>query len=162
MSFLYDALSSSWNLLNQSAVYMLFGLLISGLLKEYLSPTYVANHLGSGRFSSVFKASLLGIPIPLCSCGVLPAAATLKKQGANNGAVTAFLISTPESGIDSISITWALLDPIMTIARPVSAFISAAVAGIAENLFFFFRPGCFVKPEGAKQGAGKELLLLRL
>ncbi|MCI5126228.1 MAG: permease [Candidatus Electrothrix sp. AR5] len=140
MSFLYDALSSSWNLLNQSAVYMLFGLLIGGLLKEYLSPTYVANHLGSGRFSSVFKAALLGIPIPLCSCGVLPAAATLKKQGANNGAVTAFLISTPESGIDSISITWALLDPIMTIARPVSAFVSAAVAGIAENLFSFSGP----------------------
>ncbi len=140
MSFLYDALSSSWNLLNQSAVYMLFGLLIGGLLKEYLSPTYVANHLGSGRFSSVFKAALLGIPIPLCSCGVLPAAATLKKQGANNGAVTAFLISTPESGIDSISITWALLDPIMTIARPVSAFISAAVAGTVENLFSFSGP----------------------
>ena len=140
MSFLYDALSSSWNLLNQSAVYMLFGLLIGGLLKEYLSPAYVATHLGSGRFSSVFKAALLGIPIPLCSCGVLPAAATIKKQGANNGAVTAFLISTPESGIDSISITWALLDPIMTIARPVSAFISAAVAGTAENLFSFSDP----------------------
>ena len=140
MSFLYDALSSSWNLLNQSAIYMLFGLLIGGLLKEYLSPAYVAAHLGSGRFSSVFKAALLGIPIPLCSCGVLPAAATLKKQGANNGAVTAFLISTPESGIDSISITWALLDPIMTIARPVSAFISAAVAGITENLFSFSDP----------------------
>ncbi len=137
MTFLYDALSSSWNLLNQSAVYMLFGLLIGGLLKVFLSPTYVANHLGSGRFRSVFKAALLGIPIPLCSCGVLPAAATLKRQGANNGAVTAFLISTPESGIDSISITWALLDPIMTVARPVSAFFSAAVAGVAENLFSF-------------------------
>ncbi|MDU9048717.1 MAG: SO_0444 family Cu/Zn efflux transporter [Candidatus Electrothrix sp. Rat3] len=148
MSFLYDALSSSWNLLNQSAIYMLFGLLISGLLKEYLSPTYVANHLGSGRFSSVFKASLLGIPIPLCSCGVLPAAATLKKQGANNGAVTAFLISTPESGIDSISITWALLDPIMTIARPVSAFISAAIAGIAENLLSFSDPAVSSNLEG--------------
>ncbi|WP_446011172.1 SO_0444 family Cu/Zn efflux transporter [Candidatus Electrothrix sp.] len=140
MSFLYNALSSSWNLLNQSAVYMLFGLLIGGLLKEYLSPTYVANHLGSGRFRSVFKAALLGIPIPLCSCGVLPAAATLKKQGANNGAVTAFLISTPESGVDSISITWALLDPIMTIARPVSAFISAAIAGTAENLLASSQP----------------------
>ncbi|MCI5165055.1 MAG: permease [Candidatus Electrothrix sp. GM3_4] len=147
MSFLYDALSSSWNLLNQSAVYMLFGLLVGGLLKEYLSPTYVANHLGSGRFSSVFKAALLGIPIPLCSCGVLPAAATLKKQRANNGAVTAFLISTPESGIDSISITWALLDPIMTIARPVSAFISAAIAGTAENLFSFSEPATATHPE---------------
>ncbi|XCN72312.1 MAG: SO_0444 family Cu/Zn efflux transporter [Candidatus Electrothrix aestuarii] len=148
MSFIYDALFSSWTLLNQSALYMLFGLLIGGLLKEYLSPTYVANHLGTGRFSSVFKAALLGIPIPLCSCGVLPAAATLKKQGANNGAVTAFLISTPESGIDSLSITWALLDPLMTVARPISAFFSAAVAGIAENFFAFPSPGSSAKPAG--------------
>ncbi len=65
---------------------------------------------------------------------MLPAAATLKKQGANNGATAAFLISTPESGVDSISITWALLDPIMTIARPVAAFLSAMVAGMSENL----------------------------
>lgn len=151
MTFLSDALSSSWNLLNQSAVYMLFGLLIGGLLKVFLSPTYVASHLGSGRFSSVFKAALLGIPIPLCSCGVLPAAATLKKQGANNGAVTAFLISTPESGIDSISITWALLDPIMTVARPVSAFFSAAVAGIAENLFSFSGPTRTINASSAKK-----------
>ena len=101
----------------------------------FLSPAYVAAQLGRGRFSSVFKAALLGIPIPLCSCGVLPAAASLKKQGANNGATMAFLISTPESGVDSISITWALLDPIMTIARPISAFLSAFIAGCAENLF---------------------------
>jgi uncharacterized membrane protein YraQ (UPF0718 family) len=77
---------------------------------------------------------LFGIPIPLCSCGVLPAAASLKKQGANNGATTAFLISTPESGVDSMAITYALLDPIMTVARPVSAFITAVAAGITENL----------------------------
>ncbi|MCI5118241.1 MAG: permease [Candidatus Electrothrix sp. LOE1_4_5] len=151
MFFLYDALQASWDLLNQSAVYMLFGLLIGGLLKEYLSPTYVANHLGSGRFRSVFKAALLGIPIPLCSCGVLPAAATLKKQGANNGAVTAFLISTPESGVDSISITWALLDPIMTVARPVSAFISAAIAGTAENLLAFSEPVSLTQQHGVAE-----------
>ncbi|MGD8883956.1 MAG: permease, partial [Desulfobacterales bacterium] len=60
---------------------------------------------------------------------------SLRKQGANNGATTAFLISTPESGVDSISITYALLDPIMTVARPVIAFVTAAVAGITENLF---------------------------
>ncbi len=133
ISFFVHSLSASWYLLEQASLYILFGLLVGGLLKVFLSPAYVANHLGSGRFSSVFKAALLGIPIPLCSCGVLPAAASLKKQGANNGATTAFLISTPESGVDSISISWALLDPIMTVARPISAFLSAFVAGIAEN-----------------------------
>jgi uncharacterized protein len=76
---------------------------ISGLLKMFLNPGIVVKHLGKGRYGSVFKAAFLGIPIPLCSCGVLPAAVTLKKQGANNGAVTAFLISTPESGVDSIA-----------------------------------------------------------
>ncbi len=134
ISFLIQTLLASWELLQQAAIFILFGLLVGGLLKVFLSPSYVANHLGTGRFSSVFKAALLGIPIPLCSCGVLPAAASLKKQGANNGATTAFLISTPESGVDSISISWALLDPIMTVARPISAFISAFIAGIAENI----------------------------
>ena len=66
---------------------------------------------------------------------MLPAAVSLRKQGANNGATTAFLISTPESGVDSISITYALLDPIMTVMRPFVAFVTAAAAGIAENLF---------------------------
>lgn len=133
--FLTNVLQASWHILNQASLYILFGLLVGGLLKVFLSPAYVAAHLGSGRYRSVFKAALLGIPIPLCSCGVLPAAASLKKQGANNGATTAFLISTPESGVDSISITWALLDPLMTVARPVSAFVSAFSAGLAENFF---------------------------
>lgn len=132
--FITDSFQASWQLLVQSAPYMLFGLAVGGMLKIFLSAEYVAKHLGSGRFSSVIKASLLGIPIPLCSCGVLPAAASLKKQGANKGATAAFLISTPESGVDSISITYALLDPLMTLARPVSAFISAMAAGIGINL----------------------------
>ena len=132
--FITEVFQASWQLLVQSAPYMIFGLLVGGLLKVFLSADYVARHLGSGRFSSVIKAALLGIPIPLCSCGVLPAAASLKKQGANKGATAAFLISTPESGVDSISITYALLDPIMTVARPVSAFISAMAAGIGINL----------------------------
>lgn len=135
LTFFTSILQASWDILNQASLYILFGLLVGGLLKVFLSPSYVAAHLGSGRYLSVFKAALLGIPIPLCSCGVLPAAASLKKQGANNGATTAFLISTPESGVDSISITWALLDPLMTIARPVSAFVSAFSAGLAENFF---------------------------
>jgi uncharacterized membrane protein YraQ (UPF0718 family) len=109
-------------------------MLVGGLLKVFLSPSFVADHLGKGKFGSVIKAALFGIPIPLCSCGVLPAAASLKRQGANNGATTAFLISTPESGVDSMAITYALLDPIMTVARPVSAFITAVAAGISENL----------------------------
>ncbi len=132
--FAMTTLSETWELFLDASLYILFGILVAGLLKMFLSPETVARQLGKGKYSSVFKAALFGIPIPLCSCGVLPAAASLKKQGANNGATTAFLISTPESGVDSISITYALLDPIMTIARPLSAFVTAITAGIAENL----------------------------
>jgi uncharacterized membrane protein YraQ (UPF0718 family) len=125
----------AWHLLVDSSVYILIGLLMGGLLKAFLSPAYVARHLGKNRYRSVFKAAFLGIPLPLCSCGVVPAAAALKKQGANNGATTAFLISTPESGVDSIMVSYALLDPIMTIARPISAFLTAVIAGLLENLW---------------------------
>ena len=134
MSLLLDMIITSWRLLHEASIYVLFGILVAGMLRIFLSPGIVSRHLGRGRFRSVFKASLLGIPIPLCSCGVLPAAASLKKQGANKGATTAFLISTPESGVDSMALTYALLDPVMTIARPAVAFATATVAGLSENI----------------------------
>lgn len=134
MTFVTQWFVATWELLAESSVYVFFGLLIGGLLKVFMSPSTVLKHLGRGRFTSVLKASLLGIPMPLCSCGVLPAGASLKRQGANNGATTAFLISTPETGVDSIAITYALLGPIMTVARPVAAFVTASVAGFAENI----------------------------
>jgi len=134
MDFLSTIILQSWHLLLDASIYILFGILVGGLLKVFLSPTYIAHHLGRGRFLPVLKAALFGVPMPLCSCGVLPAAAALKKQGANNGATVAFLVSTPESGVDSIGITYALMDPIMTVARPLAAFATAFLAGIAENL----------------------------
>ena len=134
MNLVFNILIQSWHILLESSAFIMLGLIVSGLLRVFLNPGAVSRHLGQGRFKSVFKASLMGVPIPLCSCGVLPAAAALKKQGANNGAVTSFLISTPESGVDSIAITYALMDPIMTVVRPVAAFFTAFAAGISENL----------------------------
>jgi len=136
MNVFIEIVTASWDLLKDSSVYIFFGIFVSGVLRAFLSPSIVMRHLGTNRFSSVFKAVLLGIPIPLCSCGVVPAAASLKRQGANNGATTAFLISTPETGIDSISISYALLDPILTVARPCAAFVTATAAGLAENTLF--------------------------
>lgn len=126
-------LAASWEILLDAAPYVIFGIVVAGVLKMFLSAEYVARHLGKGRVSSVVKAALFGIPLPLCSCGVLPAAASIRKQGANKGATTAFLIATPESGVDSIAITYALLDPFMTIARPVVAFVTAMTAGVTVN-----------------------------
>jgi uncharacterized membrane protein YraQ (UPF0718 family) len=134
MNIVLEILTESWKLLQESSVYVLFGIFVAGLMHVFVRPEAVSRHLGKGKVSSVLKAAALGVPVPLCSCGVLPAAVSLKKQGASNGATTAFLISTPESGVDSIALTYALVDPVMTVARPVAAFSTAAVAGIAENM----------------------------
>lgn len=92
----------------------------------------VVKWLGKEHWSSVFKAALLGVPLPLCSCAVIPAAVELRKSGAGRGATSSFLISTPESGIDSISVTYALMGLPMAILRPVAAFLSAFVAGLLQ------------------------------
>jgi hypothetical protein len=134
MELIVSIFIESWRIFREASIYVLFGILVAGILYIFLNPATIAKHLGRGRFVSVFKAALIGVPLPLCSCGVLPAAASLKRQGANNGATTAFLISTPESGVDSIAMTYAMLDPLMTVARPVAAFLTAAVAGICTNL----------------------------
>lgn len=129
MVLLERILAESWNVLCLSAPYMLLGFFIAGLLKAFVPDDFVARHLGKENGTSLLKAALFGVPIPLCSCGVLPAAAGIRKQGASKGATTAFLISTPETGVDSIAVTWALLDPVMAVLRPLSAFLTAMVTG---------------------------------
>lgn len=128
-------LQSSWTVLLDSAPFVLLGFFMSGLLKAFLPDDFVAKHLSGRGIGSVLKAALLGVPIPLCSCGVLPAAAGLKKQGAGKGALASFLISTPETGKDAIAVTYALLDPLMTLVRPIIAVIMAVVTGITVTFF---------------------------
>lgn len=131
---LLEILESCWNILAEASPYLLFGFFAAGLLKGLIPDALVARHLGGSSKRSVIKASLFGIPLPLCSCGVIPAAIGLRRQGAGRGASAAFLVSTPESGVDSIAITYALLDPVMTILRPVAAFATATVTGLLINL----------------------------
>ncbi|WP_084301941.1 SO_0444 family Cu/Zn efflux transporter [Desulfonatronovibrio hydrogenovorans] len=124
----------SWLIYLESAPYILLGFLAAALIKSFMPGNIISRHLGKNGTTSVIKASLLGVPLPLCSCAVVPTAMGLKSQGASNGAATAFLISTPETGVDSISVTYALLDPLMTVIRPVSAFLTATMAGLLVNL----------------------------
>ncbi len=124
----------SWNVLREAAPFMLFGFLVAGLIKGLLPDAWMTRHLAGRGPLSVVKAALLGVPLPLCSCGVLPAALGLRRKGAGPGATTAFMISTPETGVDSIAVTYAMIDPIMTVLRPVAAFTTALVAGLAANL----------------------------
>jgi uncharacterized membrane protein YraQ (UPF0718 family) len=126
--------AETWRIWTDAAPYVLFGFLAAGLIKAVLPEEAVARHLGGRSTTAVLKASVLGIPLPLCSCGVIPAAVSLRRQGAGRGASVAFLVSTPESGVDSIAITWALLDPVMTVVRPLAAFVTGALSGIFVNL----------------------------
>ncbi|OBQ54516.1 SO_0444 family Cu/Zn efflux transporter [Halodesulfovibrio spirochaetisodalis] len=135
MEIAIQYITEVWEILLEAAPYVLFGFFVAGLLKGFLPEDFVARHLGSDKKGAVLKASMFGVPLPLCSCGVIPAAAGLRQQGASKGATTSFMISTPETGVDSIAITYALLDPIMTIVRPVAAFISALTAGTLVDMF---------------------------
>ena len=126
-------LDASWAVLLEAAPFVLLGFFVAGLLKAFMPDDFVATHLGGNGFGSILKASAIGVPIPLCSCGVLPAAAGLKKQGAGKGALASFLISTPETGVDSIAVSYALLDPVMAVVRPVAGFLTALVAGVAVS-----------------------------
>lgn len=132
--FLQQLTIETWRIFCDAAPFVLFGFLAAGLIKAVIPEEAVARHLGGRSTAAVIKASLFGVPLPLCSCGVIPAAISLRKQGAGRGASAAFLVSTPESGVDSIAITWALLDPVMTIVRPLAAFVTGAVTGILINL----------------------------
>lgn len=135
MTFIADALAQTWLLLLQSGLYLLGGFIIAGFIHAFLPTAGLSRWLGRDDWRSVLRAAIVGVPLPLCSCSVVPVAAALRRGGASRGATTAFLISTPESGVDSIAATYALLDPVMTVARPASAFLTAFSAGIAENLW---------------------------
>lgn len=123
-----------WNVLREAAPFVLLGFFMAGCIKALLPDSWMQRHLAGRGPMSVVKAALIGVPLPLCSCGVLPAALGLRRKGAGPGATAAFMISTPETGVDSLAVTYAMIDPLMTALRPVAAFFTAAVAGIAANL----------------------------
>ncbi|MDW7731515.1 MAG: SO_0444 family Cu/Zn efflux transporter [Methanolobus sp.] len=139
VSIIWSALTGiaieSWNLFLEMAPYLFLGFTVAGLLHVFVPEGHIIKYLGesAGKVRSALNASLMGIPIPLCSCGVVPTALSLQKRGATKGATLSFLISTPETGVDSIAITYALLDPIMTVFRPLATLVTALSAGISEN-----------------------------
>lgn len=130
LKFISDFARAAADIMMDAGAFMLFGFVVAGLLHAFVSTEKIQRFLGTGRFWPVLKASIVGLPLPLCSCGVLPAAISLKRQGATNGATVSFLISTPETSVDSIAISFALLDPLMAIFRPIAAFITAMVTGL--------------------------------
>ena len=132
---LVEILKESWNILWLSAPYLFFGFILAGMLHVALPKGYVKKVLGRQGKRSVFLSTLVGAPMPICSCGVIPMATSLRKEGASKGAVSAFLVSTPETGVDSIAITYGLMGGPFAILRPVAAVLTAIIAGLAEHFF---------------------------
>jgi len=124
-----------WATTQDMAPYLLFGFALAGLLSQFITSDTVERHLGKKGLWTTVKASLLGVPLPLCSCGVIPVAASLRKHGASRGATTAFLISTPQTGVDSILATYGMLGPFLATFRVVAAFVSGLLGGILVDRF---------------------------
>ena len=120
-------------ILNEMSPYILLGFLLAGVLHVYVRPSLMVRHLSGNGIGPVLKAALFGIPLPLCSCGVLPTAVALRRGGASKGAATSFLIATPQTGVDSIAATWSLLGPAFAIIRPVAALAGAVAGGWAVS-----------------------------
>jgi len=114
-----------------SAPYLLAGLFIAGLLKVFLPEDFLVRHLGGHSLWGAFKAALLGLPLPLCSCGVLPAAVGLYRQGAGLPATFAFLVATPQTSVDAIALAYGLLGGIFALAYPLSALLAALLVALA-------------------------------
>lgn len=128
-------LTTTWQLIAEMAPYLLFGFLAAGGLHYFIRPNFIQQQLGKRGFTGIVKAALLGVPMPLCSCSVIPVAGSLHKNGASRGATAAFLSSTPQTGIDSILATYALMGGPFAIIRVVVAFISGLLSGALIERF---------------------------
>jgi len=144
---LVELVTKFWGTLADMAPYLLFGFLAAGLLSVFVPARLVERHLGGHGLWPVLKGALFGIPLPLCSCSVIPVTASLRKHGAGRGAASAFLISTPQTGVDSILVTFSLLGPVFTIFKPLAALVSGVFGGVVVDL---------LEPHGGADGQAVE------
>jgi len=158
MQYIKDYIYEIYHLLLEMSPYLLLGFLIAGILKFTLKPGTMKRHLGKANLRSVINASLLGVPMPLCSCGVIPTGVGLYRNGASKGAAQSFLISTPQTGVDSIMITYSLLGLPFAIIRPIAAFLTGIAGGVITNKVEGEKPHEFangiedeVRPKGWKR-----------
>jgi len=129
-----ELLENIWAVYLDTAFWLLVGLLAAGLIKTFISQATMKRWVGGRGLASILRAALFGAPLPLCSCGVLPAAIGLRRSGASKEATVSFLISTPETSIDSVAVTYALMGPLMAIVRPLAALVNAIGTGLLTTL----------------------------
>ena len=124
-----------WSLCVDMAPYIILGMLVSGIISVFINSDIIFEHIGPKNFISTLKSTLFGVPLPLCSCGVIPVAATLRESGASKGSTVSFLVSTPQTGVDSVLLTYGMLGPVFALFRPVAAFVSGILSGVVINKF---------------------------
>ena len=129
MEYLISFINNFISLGAEASPWLLLGLLMAGLMKAWVPTDLLSKHLGKGK-SAVIKAALIGAPLPLCSCGVIPVATELRRSGASAPATASFLVATPETGVDSVTVSYALLGPVFAIYRPFAAIMSAIITGL--------------------------------
>lgn len=127
-------LEQIWDLMNEMSPYLLLGFLLAGLMHAFVPGSLYSRYLAKGNFRSVLYAALFGIPLPLCSCGVIPTAMSLRREGASKGAAVSFLIATPQTGVDSIIATFSLMGLPFAIVRPIAALLTAVFGGHMVNV----------------------------
>jgi hypothetical protein len=148
-----------WNALimmvAEMAPYLLLGFFVAGILHTFVPRSIYSRHLAPRNMKSVVKAALLGIPLPLCSCGVIPTSVSLRKEGASHGACTSFLIATPQTGVDSIAATYSLMGLPFAIVRPIAALFTAMFGGWLVNRYA--KEDEQISAEAAKKGEYESL-----
>ena len=135
VNFAKSVIVDFWATVAEMSPYLLFGFFVAGVLSVLVSQSLVERHLGGRGVWPLLKASIFGVPLPLCSCGVIPVSMSLHKHGASKGSTVAFLLSTPQTGVDSIFVTFSLLGPIFAVFRPVAALITGIVGGTFVDIF---------------------------
>ena len=134
-NYLNTFVEEMWVLCIDMAPYILLGMLVSGIISVFVNNDMIFKHIGPKNFTSTLKSTLFGVPLPLCSCGVIPVAATLRDSGASKGSTVSFLVSTPQTGVDSIFLTYGMLGPVFALFRPIAAFVSGILSGVVINNF---------------------------
>jgi uncharacterized protein len=135
MKYINEYLDALVGLMNEMSPYLLLGFIFAGILHIFFPSEKISRFLGRNNTASVMNASLLGIPLPLCSCGVIPTGVSFHKSGASKGSSISFLISSPQTGVDSILITYSLLGLPFALIRPVVALITGIFGGSLVNVF---------------------------
>ena len=133
-------LHAFWSTLAEMAPWLLFGFAAAGVMSVWIKKSTVEKHLGGPGPGPVVKAAVFGVPLPLCSCGVLPFASGMYRQGASRGATSSFLLSTPQTDVDAFFATWALMGPVFAVVRPAVAFVHGVLGGVAVNAIAGARP----------------------